>query len=188
MNDSLRKPRRTRDIIREFVESDETVLVLPFDGTHENVSEHWHAFLTDDRMNFIKKGAILTITRNLSSGRLKNWLLRKMGMTIGHKVFIASAVELDIQFPELITIEDGAILSMHCHIATHEVTHSHIRLGKVRIGKNALIGGQATVRSGVSIGENSVVALRSFVTEDVPANTLVTGMPERVTKPLHGSV
>lgn len=181
-------PRRTRDIIREFAASEESVLILPFDGTKENVSDHWHAFLTDDRWNFIKKGVVLTITRNMSSGRLKNWLLRKIGMTIGRKVFIASAVELDIQFPELITIEDGAILGMHSHIATHEVTHSHIRLGKVRIGRNALIGGQATVRSGVSIGENSVVALRSFVTEDVPPNTLVTGMPERVTKPLHGAV
>ncbi len=182
------QPRRTRDIIREFAASDEDVLILPFDGTHENVSDHWHAFLTDDRWNFVKKGIVLTITRNMSSGRLKNWLLRKIGMSIGRKVFIASAVELDIQFPELITIEDGAILGMHCHIATHEVTHKHIRLGKVRIGRNALIGGQATVRSGVSIGENSVVALRSFVTEDVPPNTLVTGMPERVTKPLHGAV
>lgn len=182
------EPRRTRDIIREFAASDETILTLKFDGTHENVSDHWHAFLTDDRWNFIKKGMILTITRNMSSGRLKNWLLRKMGMKIGRKVFIASAVELDIQFPELITIDDGAILGMHSHIATHEVTHTHIRLGKVRIGKNALIGGQATVRSGVTIGDNSVVALRSFVTEDVPPNTLVTGMPERVTKPLHGSV
>lgn len=184
----MAEPRRTRDVIREFAASDKTVMILPFDGTHENVSDHWHAFLTDDRWNFLKKGIILTISRNMSSGRVKNWLLRKMGMNIGRKVFIASAVELDIQFPELITIEDGAILGMHSHIATHEVTHTHIRLGKVRIGRNALIGGQATVRSGVTIGENSVVALRSFVTEDVPPNTLVTGMPERVTKPLHGSV
>lgn len=179
---------KTRDVIQAFVESDETVLILKFDGTHENVSDHWHKFLTEDRWNFVKKGIILTITRNMSSGRLKNWLLRKIGMKIGRKVFIASAVELDIQFPELITIEDGAILGMHSHIATHEVTHTHIRLGKVRIGKNALIGGQATVRSGVSIGENSVVALRSFVTEDVPPNTLVTGMPERISKPLHGAL
>lgn len=178
----------TRDIIDIFNESDQRVLELKFDGTSENVSDHWHKFLTDDRWTFFKKGVVLTLTRNMSSGRLKNWLLRKIGMKIGKRVFIASAVELDIQFPELITIEDGAILGMHCHIATHEVTHSHIRLGKVRIGKNALIGGQATVRSGVTIGDNSVVALRAFVTEDVPDNTLVTGMPDRRVQPLHGAV
>ena len=80
-------------------------------------------------------------------------LLRSIGVKIGRDVFIAATVELDIQYPELITIEDGAILGMHSHIATHEVTHTHIRLGKVHIGKNALVGGQATIRSGVSIGE-----------------------------------
>jgi acetyltransferase-like isoleucine patch superfamily enzyme len=184
----MAETKRTREVIREFVESADRVLILPFDGAHANVSDHWHAFLTDDRWNFIKKGIVLTITRNMSSGRLKNWLLRRIGMNIGRRVFIASAVELDIQFPELITIEDGAILGMHSHVATHEVTHSHIRLGKVHIGKNALIGGQATVRSGVTVGDNSVVALRSFVTEDVPENTLVTGMPDRKIAPLHGAV
>jgi hypothetical protein len=56
--------------------------VLPpsFDGTHENLSDHWHDFLTDDRWRFFKKGIVLAITRNLSSGRLKNWLLRSIGM------------------------------------------------------------------------------------------------------------
>lgn len=184
----MKAPTRTRDVIRAFVASDDQVLILKFDGTHENVSDHWHKFLTDDRWNFIWKGIVLTITRNMSSGRLKNWLLRQIGMKIGRKVFIASTVELDIQFPELITIDDGAILGMHSHIATHEVTHTHIRLGKVQIGRNVLIGGQATVRSGVRVGENSVVAMRAFVTNDVPDNTMVTGMPERVTKPLHGAV
>ena len=104
---------------------------------------------------------------------------KSIGVRIGNRVFIASTVALDLQFPELITIEDGAILGMGSHIATHEVTHTHIRLGKVRIGKNSLIGGQATVRSGVTIGENAVVALRAFVTESVPDNTLVTGVPDR---------
>jgi acetyltransferase-like isoleucine patch superfamily enzyme len=77
---------------------------------------------------------------------------------------------------------------MHSHLAKLEVTHAHIRLGKVHIGKNALIGGQATVRSGVSIGANSVVALRAFLTEDVPVNTLVTGMPDRKVAPLHAAL
>ena len=127
---------------------------------------------------------VLGLTRSMHSGPLKNALLRSIGVKIGRNVFIAATVELDIQFPELITIEDGAILGMHSHIATHEVTHAHIRLGKVHIGKNALVGGQATVRSGVVVGENSVVAMRAFVTESVPPNTLVTGEPQRKVVPL----
>lgn len=167
------------EIIRQFLRSDDRILILPFDGLRSDVSKHWHRFLEATPWQMLKKALILALTRHLSSGPLKNALLRSIGVRIGKHVFIAATVELDIQFPELITIEDGAILGMHAHIATHEVTHSHIRLGKVLIGKNALVGGQATVRSGVTIGANSVVALRAFVTEDVPPNTLVTGVPSR---------
>jgi acetyltransferase-like isoleucine patch superfamily enzyme len=168
-----------KEIVRQFLRSEDRVLTLPFDGVRGDVSRHWHRFLEVSPWQLLKKGLVLALTRYMHSGPLKNALLRTIGVQIGKHVFIAATVQLDIQFPELITIDDGAILGMHSHIATHEVTHTHIRLGKVRIGKNALIGGQATVRSGVTIGDNSVVAMRAFVTESVPPNTLVTGEPVR---------
>src|SRR5581483_4617252 len=172
-----------KDVVRQFIQSNERVLTLPFDGVRSDVSKHWHEFLEASPWQLVKKALVMALTRNLHSGPLKNALLRSIGMRIGKQVFIAATVQFDIQFPELITIEDGVIIGMHAHIATHGVTHTHIRLGKVHIGKNALIGGQATVRSGVTIGENSVVAMRAFVTHDVPPNTLITGEPER--KVLH---
>jgi heptaprenylglycerol acetyltransferase len=172
-------PPSPKDIVRQFMRSDQRVLTLPFDGMRGDVSKHWHRFLEMTPWQLLKKGLVLAVTRYMHSGPLKNALLRTIGVRIGKHVFIAATVELDIQFPELITIDDGAILGMHSHIATHEVTHTHIRLGKVHIGKNALVGGQATVRSGVTIGDNSVVAMRAFVTESVPPNTLVTGEPVR---------
>lgn len=173
-----------KELVRRFKESQERVLTLPFDGVQSDVSKHWHAFLETTPWQLLKKSLVLGVTRYMHSGPLKNALLRSIGMKVGEHVFIAATVMLDIQFPELITIEEGAILGMHSHIATHEVTHSHIRLGKVRIGKNALIGGQATVRSGVTVGENAVVAMRAFVTQDVPANTLITGEPDRKVVPM----
>jgi acetyltransferase-like isoleucine patch superfamily enzyme len=168
-----------KEALRHFRQSDEKVIVFPFEGAREDVSKHWHAFLEQTPWQLLKKSIVLAVTRYMASGPLKNALLRTIGVKIGKNVFIAATVELDIQFPELITIEDGAILGMHSHVATHEVTHRHIRLGKVVIGKNAMVGGQATVRSGVTIGENSIVAMRAFVTESVPPNTLVTGVPDR---------
>ena len=168
-----------KELVRHFIRSDERVLTIAFDGVRSDVSKHWHKFLEASPWQLLKKAIVLAIARNLHSGSLKNALLRTTGMRIGKNVFIAATVQFDIQFPELITIEDGAILGMHAHLATHEVTHTHIRLGKIHIGKNALIGGQATIRSGVTIGENGVVAMRAFVTQDVPPNTLVTGVPER---------
>ncbi len=170
---------KPKDLVQQFIQSEDRVLTLPFDGTRADVSKHWHQFLEMSPWKLLKKTLVLAITRYMHSGAFKNAMLRTIGMKIGQHVFIAATVQFDIQFPELITIDDGAILGMHSHIATHEVTHSHIRLGKVHIGKNALVGGQATVRSGITVGDNSVVAMRAFVTHDVPPNTLVTGEPER---------
>lgn len=176
---STQRDQERKDAVRRFMQSDERVITFPFEGLRCDVSKHWHSFLEQTPWQLLKKSVVLAVTRYMASGPLKNMLLRSIGVKIGNNVFIAATVDLDIQYPELITIDDGAILGMHSHIATHEVTHTHIRLGKVHIGKNALIGGQATVRSGVTVGENSVVAMRAFVTDSVPPNTLVTGVPER---------
>jgi acetyltransferase-like isoleucine patch superfamily enzyme len=172
-------PPDASQLLQQFLQSEDRVLTLPLDGEREDVSRVWHRFLKLSPWQLLHKTAVLAITRILYSGSLKNALLRSIGVKIGKNVFIAATVQLDIQFPELITIDDGAVLGMHSHISTHEVTHRHIRLGKVHIGRNALVGGQATIRSGVTVGENSVVAMRAFVTTDVPPNTLVTGEPDR---------
>jgi acetyltransferase-like isoleucine patch superfamily enzyme len=54
----------------------------------------------------------------------------------------------------------------------------------VYIGRNVWLGDHATVLKGVTIGENSVVAARSVVTKDVPANVIVAGNPARVVREL----
>ena len=48
------------------------------------------------------------------------------------------------------------------------------------IERNVWIAAGATIIGGVTVGENSVVAAGSVVTRDVPANTLVGGIPARV--------
>ena len=54
----------------------------------------------------------------------------------------------------------------------------------VTIGNNVWILRNCSVLPGVSIGDNSVVAAGSVVTKDVPANTLVGGVPARTIKTL----
>ncbi|MFB9080681.1 DapH/DapD/GlmU-related protein [Flavobacterium procerum] len=54
--------------------------------------------------------------------------------------------------------------------------------GAVHIKKNAWIGTAATILSGVTIGENSIVAAGAVVTKDVPDNTIVGGIPAKVIK------
>lgn len=51
-----------------------------------------------------------------------------------------------------------------------------------RIRKNVWIGSNATILQGVKIGDNAIVAAGAVVTKDVPANTIVGGVPAKIIK------
>jgi acetyltransferase-like isoleucine patch superfamily enzyme len=52
----------------------------------------------------------------------------------------------------------------------------------VVIKRNAWIGAGATILPGVTVGENAIVAAGAVVSKDVPANTVVAGVPAKVIK------
>jgi acetyltransferase-like isoleucine patch superfamily enzyme len=53
------------------------------------------------------------------------------------------------------------------------------RIAPVRLGANVWVGRSATILPGVTIGDHAVIAAGSVVTEDVPARTLIAGVPAR---------
>ncbi len=72
-------------------------------------------------------------------------------------------------------IEHDAILGDHVHVATGA------RLaGGVRVGDGAHIGAGATVKEGLFIGDGAVVGAGAVVVRNVPARTVVVGVPARV--------
>jgi acetyltransferase-like isoleucine patch superfamily enzyme len=50
------------------------------------------------------------------------------------------------------------------------------------IGKNVWIGSNATILPGITIGDGAIVAAGAVVTKDVPANTIVGGVPAKFIK------
>ena len=54
--------------------------------------------------------------------------------------------------------------------------------GAVIIGNNVWIGDKATILSGVTIGDGVVIAANSVVTKDVPAYSVVGGIPAKILK------
>ena len=50
------------------------------------------------------------------------------------------------------------------------------------VKKGASIGSSSTIMCGVTIGENAIVGAGAVVTKDVPANTIVAGVPAKIIK------
>ena len=50
----------------------------------------------------------------------------------------------------------------------------------VVIKEGAIIGSRAVVLAGITVGKNSVVAMGSVVTKDIPDNTVVVGVPAKI--------
>ncbi|WP_289305608.1 MULTISPECIES: hypothetical protein [Bacillus cereus group] len=49
------------------------------------------------------------------------------------------------------------------------------------------MGSSATILPNVTIGNNSVIAAGAVVTKDVPADTVVAGVPAKVVKVIHSN-
>ena len=101
---------------------------------------------------------------------------------IGKNVFINHACSfLDLGG---ITIEDDVLIGPRVNLVTenHPLDPLHrksLDLKPILIKRNAWIGAGATILPGVTIGENAVVAAGAVVNKDVPANTVVGGVPAK---------
>ncbi|HIY93446.1 sugar O-acetyltransferase [Companilactobacillus sp. HBUAS56275] len=102
---------------------------------------------------------------------------------IGKNVFINAGVT----FTDLggIYLGDNVLIGPNVTIVSvnHQIDPSQRRnldLKPVHIHDNAWLGANVTVTPGVVIGENSVVGAGAVVTKDVPANTIVAGVPAKI--------
>ena len=78
-----------------------------------------------------------------------------------------------------------AIVGKNSHVGAGAVLAGVIEPASaepVRVGDNVLIGANAVVIEGVQIGSGSVVAAGAIVTQDVPENVVVAGVPARIIK------
>ena len=106
-------------------------------------------------------------------------------ITVGKNVFINS----DCKFQDQggIFIDDGALIGHGVVLATlnHDLDpekRQQLHPAPIHIGKGVWIGANATVTSGVTIGDNAVVAAGAVVNKDVPADTIVGGVPAKIIK------
>ena len=117
------------------------------------------------------------------------------GATIGKRCKISSHTFIC----EGVTIEDNVFIGHNVTFINDSYPRATKRDGELqtdkdwkveppRVKKGASIGSGATVLSEVTIGENAIVGAGSVVTRDVPANTIVAGVPARVLRLLEPTI
>jgi acetyltransferase-like isoleucine patch superfamily enzyme len=138
---------------------------------------HW----TDARhpLRVVLNYLAVWVIRVSPSLRVKNWVLRRLGATVGPGVAIGLEATPDVFWPELLTIRADAIVGYDATLLCHEFLQAEYRTGAVVIGERAMIGAGAVVLPGVEVGADAEVAANSLVTEDVPSGTTVAGVPAR---------
>lgn len=101
----------------------------------------------------------------------------------GTVVMPGAIINSGVEIGEHVIVNTGASVDHDCRIGNfvHVAPHSTL-CGNVSIGENAWIGAGAVIIQGVSVGENACVGAGAVVIEDVPANTVVAGVPARTLK------
>ena len=113
------------------------------------------------------------------------------GLDVGDECFVGDECLFDLA--EGICLEDQVTLAERVLILTHTNVgyHDHplqarfpASAAPVVIERGSFVGAQVVVLPGVRVGSGSFVAAGSVVTRDVPARTLVAGVPARPVRPL----
>lgn len=109
---------------------------------------------------------------------------RLRGVNIGRHVEIGYFCLLDNVHPDLITIEDDAVITARATVLAHDnafyyTFNEPVRIGSTTVKRNAFIGVNAVIMPTVTIGESAVVGANSVVTKDVSPYTIVAGIPAR---------
>ncbi len=109
------------------------------------------------------------------------------GVKIGNNVKVSSHTFIC----EGVTIEDDVFVGHNVSFINDKYPRSTVEGGKLQseadwkvvptvVKRGASIGTSTTILCGITIGENAIVGAGSVVTKNVPANTIVAGVPARV--------
>jgi acetyltransferase-like isoleucine patch superfamily enzyme len=119
-----------------------------------------------------KVGAFVEIQKGVKIGKnckISTHTFICEGVTIEDNVFVGHNVSFINDKHPRATTPDGGLQ-----------TEADWKVVPTLVKRGASIGTSSTILCGVTIGENAIVGAGSVVTKDVPANTIVAGVPAKV--------
>lgn len=123
-----------------------------------------------------KVGTFVEIQKNASIGKnckISSHTFICEGVHVEDNVFIGHNVTfINDKYPRSAN-EDGSMQ-----------TEADWKVVETFVKKGASIGSSSTILCGINIGENAIVGAGAVVTKDVPANSIVAGVPAKVIKKL----
>lgn len=134
----------------------------------------------------------------ISPNRLRVALWRTSGLSIGMDTYIGKGLLYihSTDNPNLLIIEDRAGIAYNVTIITESspiwdsknrsglLDFDIISRGKVRIMHDVWVGTGVIILPNVTVHEFSIIGAGSVVTKDVPAYSIVAGVPAKVIKRL----
>jgi acetyltransferase-like isoleucine patch superfamily enzyme len=125
--------------------------------------------------------------------RIRRLELSVAGVKIGADCFISSHAYFDTLRPGLIEVGDNCMITRGCIILSHSDAYmggprriwtGRREFKRVKIGNNVYIGIGSVVMPGVTIGDNVIIGAKSFVTKDIPPNSVAIGVPTKIVRAL----
>jgi acetyltransferase-like isoleucine patch superfamily enzyme len=153
----------------DFVDGEFSLVSLLFSGRFsDRLRQRWRSFCA-------------YLGRYTPFSGWKIFWYRRAGVCIGKDVYIAPGAELDLLFPQLITLEDCAVLGLGAVVVAHIYTPDRIVIGRATVRKKGLVGGRAILAAS-TIGEQGVLAANSYTVKPIPAGHVAIGVPATIQK------
>lgn len=120
----------------------------------------------------------LRILRQLLTNIRRRWLWQVRGVALHPSCSISLTSRFAPGARDGVTVGADTLIAFKTLIDARDLVSGAVQ--PIRIGERCFIGGGAIVLAGVTIGDECIVAAGAVVTDDVPAHSIVAGVPARV--------